>query len=484
MIYPFKTTPYAHQLAAFERSKDAPEFALFHEQRCGKSKVVIDTACYLFGRGKVDAVLVLAPNGVHNGWDTDQWPTHAWDSVRTVTAAWASNQTQSIKARLDALFDVYEYPVLRVLHVNIEALSTKGKARDTVRRFLDCFTVMSVVDESTDIKNPGSKRTKAAWYIGERSAYTRILNGTPATRSPLDVYSQFRFMSSDLLGFQSYYAFRNRYAVMRRRNLPGRPAFDEVTGYQNMDELTDNIAVHSHRVVKSDCFDLPPRSHHRRAVPLSKRQRDLYNRLRKEALINLSGDDVAVPHVLTQMMRLQQILGGFVPTDTGEKAVPIEQSSPRLEALMADIAQQDSKTLVWCRFTAEIDAITKALKAEYGAQSTLRYDGSIKAVDRPGTQEAFQTDPGVRFLVLQEKAGARGLELSAAGYSYRYSASFDLDTYLQSEERPHSAAQTKNVAHVFLCAENTIDEKIVKSLEDKKQIADMITRDNPKSIFE
>ena len=483
-LYPFKTTPYEHQLKAFEASKDRKHFALFMEQRTGKSKVFVDTACYLFSNNKINAALVIAPNGVHNNWHAKQWPDHAWPSVRFISAAWASSPNRSEKAALDALFDLYDYPVLRILHVNVEALSRKGKARDFVKRFLDCFTVLAGEDESSDIKNPKAKRTKAVWYVGERAEYSRILNGTPSTKSPLDTYSQFRFMSPDLLGFRSFYAFRNRYAIMKRRHLPGRPAFDEVVGYQNMEELVSRIHEHSYRVTKDECFDLPPRTHHRRNVELSKRQSELYERLRKEALLNLSGEDVAVPHVLAQMTRLQQIIGGFVPPDVDEAPVPIDDRVPRMQALLDEIAQMQSKALIWCRFTPEIDAIVKELSKEYGPDSVLRYDGSIKANKRPEIETAFQEDLSVRFLVLQEQAGARGLELYAASYVYWYSANFSLDDYLQANERPHSKQQTKNVAHVHFCSEGTIDERIIDTLESNKEIADMITGDNPKKIFQ
>lgn len=482
--YPFATEPYEHQWAAFQRSKDAKHFALLMEQRTGKSKVFIDTACYQFAQGMINAALVIAPNGVHNNWDEKQWPDHAWPPVTVVSAAWSASNTKRQRQEIEKLFDLYDYPVLRVLNVNVEALSTKGRARDTVKRFLDCFTVLAAVDESTTIKNPKAKRTKAVWYIGERAKASRILTGTPATKSPLEVYAQFRFMSPQLLGYTSFYSFRNRYAIVRRRNLPGRPSFDEVVGYQNEEELSAKVQAHSYRITKDECFDLPERTLTRLPVELSKRQRELYDQVRKEALINLQGTEVAIPHVLTQIMRCQQILGGFVPPDSEEKPVPVQQERiPRMQRLLEDIEQIESKALIWARFTTEIDNIVRELRAVYGKQSTLRYDGSVKAKDRPGTETAFQTDPNVRFLVLQPQAGSRGLELYAASYVYWYSASQSLEDYLQANERPHSNKQTKNVAHVHLCARNTLDEKIIKTLEENKEIADLITGDDPKKLF-
>ena len=101
--------------------------------------------------------------------------------------------------------------------MNVEAFSTK-KGLEFATKFLNCHNTIMAIDESTTIKTPTAKRTKAILTLGKLAKYRRILTGSPVTKSPLDLYTQCGFLDSFLLGFDSYYAFRNRYATMLDRN--------------------------------------------------------------------------------------------------------------------------------------------------------------------------------------------------------------------------------------------------------------------------
>ncbi len=81
MEYPFKTEPFKHQREEWERSREEPARAIFWDQGTGKSKLTIDTACWLWLRGLIDGVLVVAPNGVHRNWVENEIPDHVPDEV-------------------------------------------------------------------------------------------------------------------------------------------------------------------------------------------------------------------------------------------------------------------------------------------------------------------------------------------------------------------------------------------------------------------
>ena len=85
--YLFKTTPFKHQLEEWERSREETARAIFWEQGTGKSKLIIDTACWLWSRGLIDAVLVVAPNGVHRNWVENEIPDHVPDEIAKDVAA-------------------------------------------------------------------------------------------------------------------------------------------------------------------------------------------------------------------------------------------------------------------------------------------------------------------------------------------------------------------------------------------------------------
>ena len=158
------------------------------------------------------------------------------------------------------------------------------------------------IDESTTIKNPEAKRTKNICALGREASYTRILTGSPVTKSPLDLYKQCEFLLPGLLGHESYYTFRTRYAIMKTANFGGR-SVQIVVGYRNLDELSDSLKKFSYRVLKEDCLDLPEKVYIQREVELSDEQRQIYSTMKSAALAQLKGKMATAPHVLTQLMR-------------------------------------------------------------------------------------------------------------------------------------------------------------------------------------
>ena len=119
--FPFKTTPYSHQLQCWRLSKDRTAFGFFMDMGTGKSKVVIDTAGYLYMKNLINAQVIVAPKGMYNSWIDEQLPTHTTDAVPSLWALWSS---YARKEERDALKKLYqEGNFLRTLVVNVEALS-------------------------------------------------------------------------------------------------------------------------------------------------------------------------------------------------------------------------------------------------------------------------------------------------------------------------------------------------------------------------
>lgn len=490
--YVFKTKPYEHQKVGFMKSRDLPYFALLMEQGTGKTKVTIDTACWLYGRGKIDAVLVIAPNGVHANWVINEIPAHAPDHYEPRAAIYRSSMSKEEEKTLCSVLSP-ETSGLRIVAVNIEALTTK-KGLAFVKNFLITFNTLLVLDESSVIKNPTALRTKNLLKISIHAKYRRILTGTPVTQGPLDVFTQFSFLDPHILHTQSYYAFRNRYALMKEMRTSAGKSFMNVVGYTNLDELQRLIAPHSYRVTKVECLDLPDKLYSKRYVSLSDTQRKLYNTLRKSVIAELNGRVMSADLAITKLLRLQQIVGGFfVPDDelwlcddlhgdeniTGYHPVAIDKSNPRVESLIELAQETQGKLIIWARFRAEIDAITYRLRETFGYPSVVEYHGGVEPSERSRNIHTFQNDESCRFFVSNTKTGAKGLTLHAASTVVYFSNDFSLDNRLQSEDRAHRIGQKNNVMYVDFVAENTLDEKIVQTLRSKKEIADLITGDNP-----
>jgi SNF2 family DNA or RNA helicase len=351
--------------------------------------------------------------------------------------------------------------------MNVEAFSTK-KGLEFATRFLNCHNTLMAIDESTTIKTPTAKRTKAILTLGLLAKYRRILTGSPVTKSPLDLYTQCGFLDSFLLGFDSYYAFRNRYATMLDRNFGGRRV-QIVGGYKKLGELSDKLKNFSYRVLKEDCLDLPPKTYIQREVELTDEQKQIYSTMKSAALASLKGKMATAPHILTQLMRLHQITCGHLKNDDDTIT---EIKNNRIASLLELLEEVEGKVIIWANYVYDIKQIVKAVSKKYGEDSIVQYYGAVEAEKRQSNIEKFQ-DPEskARFFVGNPQTGGYGITLTAANNMIYYSNGYDLEKRLQSEDRAHRIGQTKSVTYVDLIAPKTIDEKIRKALRKKINIA-------------
>ena len=309
MNYPFKTKPYTHQLVALDLSWDKIEYAYFMEMGTGKSKVLLDNAAMLFDAGKIQGLIIVAPKGVYRNWSSKEIPAHMPEHIPIRIGIWSSRLTKGVKAQLNKLFEPNDD--LNILVINIDAVITK-KGNLVIDKFLNTRISMLAVDESTIIKTPSAKRTKAMIKLSMFARYRRILTGSPVTKSPLDIFSQCDFLNPHLLGFSSYYSFRNKFAILNDAHFGGRN-FKQVTGYKNTDELHDIIKEFSYRVTKEECLDLPDKIYMRREFEMTKPQSKIYKQMRQTAIAFLEEGEATTTTVLVQLLRLHQISCGFLP---------------------------------------------------------------------------------------------------------------------------------------------------------------------------
>lgn len=484
-------TPWLHQKRAFALSRSQEAFALLMEQGTGKTRVVVDTACYLYGEDEIDGVLIVCPNSVKSTWD---------EEIVTHSPAWYTHEvavysTGLRKADRELLNSVVDTPPpsdrLRWLVMNVESLSA-GNGMKIAQRFAARHRTLLTIDESSKIKTPSAKRTRGAIKLGKSCPYRRILSGTPVTQGPLDLYAQFRFLDPNILGFSSFYSFRNHYAVMGGYNNK------QVVAYANLEELQRKIEPFSFRVLKRDCLDLPPKQYKKLTVDLSAQQRKAYREMRDHMVTELAGREITTTIVLTQMMRLQQIVGGFLPLPPEEldphddpvrfwaegrwqtRVEPIPGSNPKLVALQEFLENEvPGKVIIWARFRPEIDLIARALAEQFGPESVVEFHGGISTDDRTRGRKQFQDpDSPVRWFIGQTEAGGMGITLTEASTVIYFSNSFSLESRLQSEDRAHRGGQTKSVTYLDIVAENTLDDRVISALRSKKNLSNLITGDN------
>ncbi len=468
MNYKFKTKPYAHQLTALEKSWDKTEYGYFMEMGTGKSKVLVDNMAMLYDKGRINGAVIVAPKGVYRNWYSQEIPNHLPSHIQPKMVLWTALTSKKKDKEYQLLFETGHD--LHILIINVEALSTK-KGLDFAAKFMRCHKTMLAIDESTTIKNPSAKRTKSILALGKEATYRRILTGSPVTKSPLDLYTQCGFLNSYLLGYDSFYAFRNRYANMIDRNFGGRRV-QLIGSYKRLDELADKLKAFSYRVLKDDCLDLPDKVYIRREVDLTDEQSKAYATMKSAALASLKGKMATAPHVLTQMMRLHQITCGHLRNDDGTIT---EIKNNRLKELIGLLEEVEGKVIIWANYIYDIENLVKVIGDEFGEDSIVQYYGAIPAEQRQQNIEKFQ-DPNskARFFIGNPQTGGYGITLTCANTVVYYSNGYDLEKRLQSEDRAHRIGQSKSVTYVDFIAPKTVDEKIVKALRSKMNIANTI----------
>ena len=477
MDYRFKTKPFQHQLDALKESWNKEVWALFMEMGTGKTKVCIDNIAILYDKGKINATLIIVPNGIKRNW-RNELEIHMADHINYRVGIWSASPKKEEKKELDQLSIIADD--LTLLIMNVEALSTT-RGRDFARSFLLRNQSMCVVDESTTIKNHAAARTKNIIKLAELAKYRRIMTGSPVTKSPLDLFSQIQFLDPYLIDQQSYYSFRARYAVVVQRSV-GTHSFQHIVKYQRLDELQEKIKNFSTRILKSECLDLPEKLYTKRVVTMTPEQLKAYVEMKKSALTFLENNKImTAATVLTQLIRLHQITCGHVKTDDGEvKAI----KNNRIHELLNVLEETGGKVIIWAVYRHDIRAIEKAIGDIYGKESVASYYGDTKDTIRQSIVDRFMdVNDHLRFFVGNPKTGGYGLTLTSSHTVVYYSNDYSLEVRMQSEDRAHRIGQTSKVTYVDLMAEHTIDEKIVKLLNAKIDLASQVMGEDPRKIL-
>lgn len=495
--YEHKTVPYDHQKRAFVISREKEAYGLFMEQGTGKTKVVIDNAAYLFERGKIDRVIVVAKNGVHHNWALNEIPAHLPDRIPRTVAFYTAGKTTNVE------------PKMRPGKLHFMCFAVEGfrseRAQELLVDWLESGRCLFVIDESSTIKNWTAQRTKFLCKVAHKAwesvsgellrhfnyehdltdalikgaVYRRIMTGTPITRGQENLFSQFYFLNPNILGHKNYTTYRAEYCIMG--GFEGRA----IIGYKKTEELQDIVDAHSFRVLKSECLDLPPKVYKRRQFDLAPGQRKLYDAYRRTAIEELQellrnrDEDWFLTKgkelVITKALRLQQITCGLMPDNSGER-IPGD-NNPRLDILFDELEEYEGKTIIWTRFKRDQQDIFQHL-----GKRAVRYFGGVPEDERIEATHRFVKDDRIQFFVASQ-AAAYGHSLPAIGAIY-HSQTSSLDIRLQSEDRCHGINRTigPTATYTDLEALRTVDQKIIKALRDNKEIADTILKD-PISLF-
>lgn len=321
-----------------------------------------------------------------------------------------------------------------------------------------------IADESHRIKAPTGRASKylAMFARPREGAMPRRLGltGTPLPHSPLDIWAQFRFLSPGIFG-PSFTAFRNEYSVMGGFNRK------QVVGFRHLERLQDRMSWITYTVRKEDVLDLPEEIFETYHCALANEGARVYAQLEKDMIAQIAEGTVTAANAMVKLLRLQQIVGGWLKPDEGD-AVRIDHAKEKLLQDLLEDMNTDEPVVVFCRFRGDLDAV-------HAACAELKRK-SMELSGRRDDLKAWQEGEGI-VLAVQIQAGGSGVDLTRARYSIFYSLTFSLGEYDQALSRVHRPGQTRPVQHFHLVAKGTVDEKIKRALEKRADVVESILKE-------
>ena len=428
--------------------------ALLMEMGTGKSLTAIAITGALSQAGRIRRVLVVAPLSILVVWEEEFQKFAAFPYVLAVLSG-------SSAKKLDTLRHM-NGTALQVVVVNYESAWRLEKALTAWHPDL------IIADEGHKIKTHNIAASKAMHRMGAKASYRLLLTGTVITNKAIDVFSQYKFLNPAIYG-NSFYAFRNRYFDM-----VGYGNHTPVLKKSMEGELTEKLHRISYRATKAECLDLPETTDVIRQIELEPAALRIYRGLVKESYAELAGGEVTATNILTRLLRLSQLTGGFLGND--ETAAVEQVSAAKLSALedILDGAMAEGKKLVIiARFIPEIRAICKLLEKRGLGYSCIT--GEVKNRDEQVAR--FQKEPEVMAFVGQIATAGLGITLTAASTMVFYSLDYSMSNFEQTKARIHRVGQRMPCTYLYLVARGTVDEKVLAALESKADLARTLVDD-------
>jgi len=473
--------PRKHQWDAYLDKRDALNCALWWDQGTGKSGETLAQAGHQARSGKIDAVLIIAPGGVESNWIFDEIPKW-WPTDIPMESFWWSSSKSKTKKFAAAFDEFREFDGVQILAMSYNALMTDRGAK-AARKLLDTRNVFYVIDESTAIKNPGTKTSKRVLASAKYAKARRALNGTPVEDSPFDAYAQVKFVDPAIWaqhGINTFTQFKAMFGVFETVQLGNGKSFPQLKNYRNLELLKSCLLEAGQRLLKEDCLDLPPKSFTKVYFDLSPKQRKLYKDLKDHFTTVLeSGETVDAEMAIVRLTRFQQITSGYFPKgeddDTLEEIEP--GANPRIAALGTALDGVVGQGIIFAKYLKDVEAISEMLKKR--GETFTTYVGATDPDAREQAKRDFQ-DGKVRWFVAN-KAAAKGITLTAAKTVVFYNNPFSADIRKQSEDRAHRIGQEHPVLYVDIVARDSVDSHILAVLRRKKTMACTVTGDEFKT---
>lgn len=443
-----KFDAFKYQAEAVDAMKSLEYGAIFHEQGLGKTKIAIDLLLYWLTKG-IDTVIIVTKKTLVMNW-LSEFSTHTSFVPDVLTSKRGDN------------FFIFNSST-RVVVTNFETISSE---KERIKLFLQTRNVGIIIDESTKIKNPESKLTKAFFELSPYFKRRIIMTGTPVANRPYDIWAQIYFLDNGKSLGGDFNSFK------KECDLSNDLGFNEnkVNAFERaVASIFDRIRPFSVRETKSSgIISLPNKQIHTIFVPFEGEQKRMYDTVREEMELSVIKGDTTIldesPEAIKRLLRLVQIASNPALLDDSYKQISAKER--KLDELIHHIISNGDNLIVWSSFTDNIDKFT----LKYKTLGAVKITGKMNMESRNQAVNSFKIgDSPILFATPQ--SAKEGLTLTNANHAIFYDRGFNLDDYLQAQDRIHRLSQTKD-CHIYnLILENSIDKWIDILLYAKQQAA-------------
>lgn len=433
-----KFLPHDYQKYVIEKIIELLELGIFLDMGLGKTVCTLTAIDILiYDMFAVSKVLVIAPKRVAE----DTWTTESekWDHLRHLKISRVLGSTQHRQKALEEDADIYV--------INRENVSW---LIDYLRN--NWSFEMVVVDELSSFKSNSARRFKSLKQVRPLIERFVGLTGTPAPNGLLDLWPQMYLIDrGERLG-KTITGYRDRYFIPAKSN-----------GYIVYSyELKEGAEEAIHKKISDVCISmkaedylqLPDKIINDIEITLSDREMNLYRRLEKEKIMELDGDEITAVSAAALYNKLLQMANGGIYTDDGGE---IEIHKKKVEALEEIIeASNGHPVLIFYNYKHDYDRLMKAFKRI--KPKTLNKQEDIKAWNAGR----------IPLLLAQPASMGHGLNLQAGGHIIVwFGLNWSLELYMQANARLFRQGQKETVMIYRLIAKGTVDEEVIKRLEDK-----------------
>lgn len=439
--------PYQHE--AFMAIKDKEYAAIFHEQGLGKTKIAIDLLLYWLSNRDIDTVLVVTKKTLVNNW-CEEFKVHT-----SLTPKVIGNNKQSN-------FFIFNSPS-RILVTNFETIIGE---QQRLKLYLRTRNVAIIIDESAKIKNPESKLTQSFFALSTLFKIRLIMSGTPVANRPYDIWAQIFFLDQGVHLGKDFKQFKSECDLSNKISTDAdvRDTFENSVG-----RIYKKIKSFSVRETKnSGIIHLPSKNFSSIFVPFEETQKTMYEKIRTEMEIELlHGSEIVIdesPETIKRLLRLVQVTSNPRLIDDRYTATSAKEAA--LDTLINDIMNRGEMVIVWSMFTGNIDSFCQRYQHYQAVKITgkMNTDDRIRSINKFKNQEA-------RILFATPQAAKEGLTLTVANNAIFYDRGFNLDDYLQAQDRIHRISQKKDCTIYNIMVEHSIDIWIDRLLKAKQHAA-------------